>query len=67
MRRFYRRAARGDREDVREPSMTEDITIQKLLDVEPLEMNLFRGQHEGGPTNTRAFGGLGNCALFNRG
>ena len=28
--------------------MTEDITIQKLLDVEPLEMNLFRGQHEGG-------------------
>ena len=38
--------------------MTEDITIQKLLDVEPLEVNLFRGQHEGGPTNTRAFGGL---------
>jgi acyl-CoA thioesterase-2 len=38
--------------------MTDEITIQKLLDVEPLEMNLFRGQHEGGATNTRAFGGL---------
>ncbi|MEM7268001.1 MAG: acyl-CoA thioesterase II [Pseudomonadota bacterium] len=38
--------------------MTDRLTIDRLLDVEPLEMNLFRGQHEGGPTNTRTFGGL---------